>query len=343
MNRYSDKYNFRLAHIEDVDKIMSFIKSNWREGHILANNKEFFLYEHGNESNINFIICEEKSTGTMVGMHGFIPYSDSCNENYHVCGVLTMVSGENLMPMLGVELIKRFIEITNYKTYCGIGTNSKTMVPIAERLFRRVTGIMQHYYMINDLSEYKVAVIENKKYFLPISQNMVVLQKIEDINQCNSTFNFEKKYYRLPYKSKAYIDKRYFHHPIYRYHKWKVLCNDEMKGLLIAKVITINERKIMRIIDFIGDISAFKHIGESLKSMLIEEKYEYIDCFSNGLDQRDMEEAGFALIEKGDKNIIPNYFEPFVHENIEIWFESSEKDMVLFKGDADADRPNASC
>ena len=34
--------------------------------------------------------------------------------------------------MLGVELIKRFIDIVNYKTYCGIGTNPQTMVPLAK-------------------------------------------------------------------------------------------------------------------------------------------------------------------------------------------------------------------
>ena len=38
--------------------------------------------------------------------------------------------------------------------------------------------------------------------------------------------------------------------------------------------------------------------------------------------------------------IVPTYFEPFVCENIDIYFEKSHKDLILFKGDADGDRPN---
>ena len=40
-----------------------------------------------------------------------------------------------------------------------------------------------------------------------------------------------------------------------------------------------------------------------------------------------------------DKNIIPNYFDPFMQKNVEIWYEKSHKNLILFKGDADSDRP----
>jgi hypothetical protein len=40
-------------------------------------------------------------------------------------------------------------------------------------------------------------------------------------------------------------------------------------------------------------------------------------------------------------NIIPNYFEPFVAENIDIYFFSNTNEKVyIFKGDGDQDRPN---
>jgi NAD(P)-dependent dehydrogenase (short-subunit alcohol dehydrogenase family) len=36
----------KLARLEDVDNIMEFIHLNWKENHILARDKDFFIYEH---------------------------------------------------------------------------------------------------------------------------------------------------------------------------------------------------------------------------------------------------------------------------------------------------------
>src|SRR5438552_10905726 len=136
MNRYDAQYIFRKATIRDTDRIMSFIREHWRKDHILGNDRDFFLYEHGNGEEINFVLCEDKGSGELVGIHGFIPYSHH-RELRHVCGVITIVKNSVTVPMLGVELIKRFITLTEYQTYCGIGTNTKTMVPLAKQLFHR--------------------------------------------------------------------------------------------------------------------------------------------------------------------------------------------------------------
>lgn len=53
-----------------------------------------------------------------------------------------------------------------------------------------------------------------------------------------------------------------------------------------------------------------------------------------------MELSGFNLRSLEDENIIPTYFEPFVQKNIDIWFQSSEKGLCIFKADGDQDRPN---
>ncbi|EIA5267883.1 hypothetical protein LJ217_001634 [Campylobacter jejuni] len=50
---------------------------------------------------------------------------------------------------------------------------------------------------------------------------------------------------------------------------------------------------------------------------------------------------GFKLLNK-DENLIPVYFEPFVKENIDIYFafKSKNKNYAIFKGDSDQDRIN---
>ena len=75
VNKYDELYIFREAMINDADKLMSFIKEHWRANHILGNDRNFFLYEHGDGDKINFIICEDRNTSEIVGMQGCIPYS----------------------------------------------------------------------------------------------------------------------------------------------------------------------------------------------------------------------------------------------------------------------------
>ena len=46
----------RFATIENTDEIMNFINDNWKENHILARDKDFFLYEHQDNKRIDYVI-----------------------------------------------------------------------------------------------------------------------------------------------------------------------------------------------------------------------------------------------------------------------------------------------
>ena len=43
---------------------------------------------------------------------------------------------------------------------------------------------------------------------------------------------------------------------------------------------------------------------------------------------------------ENDENVIPNYFAPFVQENVEIFFHAPNEEIVFCKADGDQDRPN---
>ncbi|MDF2511442.1 MAG: hypothetical protein K0S04_1308 [Herbinix sp.] len=342
MNKYDELYIFRKANIKDVDRLMEFIRTDWRANHILGSDREFLIYEHGNGDEINFILCEDKKSGSIVGMHGFIPYSKD-KQFCHICGVMTMVKKDVPVPMLGAELIKRFIEITQYSTYCGIGTNSRTMVPLVKRLFHRFVGKMEHYYKLNDsVTEFKIAKIESRKS-VQLDQGQGVqaeLVEFYSFDDVKKSFQLNQHYKNLPYKEDWYIKKRYFDHPIYHYRVWGVNVGGKIQALLMGRKIELNDTKIMRFVDFIGNIKDLALISDGVKNILQQEQYEYADFLLCGVSEEIMNKAGFVLNKEEDFNIIPNYFEPFVQQNVEIWFETSHPDMILFKADADADRPN---
>ncbi|MCS5503259.1 hypothetical protein NY607_19315 [Lysinibacillus sp. A4] len=339
MNKYDEIYNFRQAKLSDQENIMKFIKLHWRENHILGNDETFFKFEHGDGDKINFIICEDKKSNEITGIHGFIPYSFN-KRNSHYCGVMTMVRKDVAIPLLGVELIKRFIQITKYNTYCGIGTNPKTMVPLVKRVFRRFTGTMSHYYKLNPNNyDFKIAKIVQKSCIVTdCKTDSVEFIEISSFTELKNTFELNLEYRFLPFKEDWYLKKRYFDHPVYNYRVFVLTGTN--KAIIIAREININNSKILRFVDFIGDIKMLSKIDNFTDELLINENYEYIDFLVGGLPTNYLVESGFTLKDEHTQNIIPNYFEPFIQQNVEIWYEVSHENMIVFKGDADADRPN---
>src|SRR3990167_7412884 len=302
MNRYDEQYLFRKATITDVDRIMRFIRAYWREDHILGNNREFFLYEHGHGEDVNFVICEDRGNDELVGIHGFIPYSHH-RELAHVCGVMTMVKKDITIPMLGVELIKRFITITGYKTYCGIGTNSKTMVPLVKRLLHRHVGKMQHYYCLNEaVKDFKVAKIVDRKKCSLVADDSHQTQLLEfkDFDDLKKRFVLNKPYCFLPYKESWYLEKRYVHHPIYNYRMWGIDISGQVVALLVSREVIYKNTKILRFVDFIGEITDLARIGASVKKMIKRDQYEYADFLLYGVPEHIMCQAGFVLKSEED-------------------------------------------
>lgn len=322
---------------------MTFIDKHWKPNHILAKDGDFFDYEHANKDKINFFIARSQGTNKILAIQGFIPYGSY--PDCHICGVISRVHPDSRIPMLGVELMKRMLEITKPTTYCGIGTNPKTMIPLVKRFFKRSTGIMDHYYILNSSKEgYKIAKIHNKPKHL-ISHTANDLNKFESVlvtkNNIKEILNSLVIDDRLPKKSYEYIIKRYFQNPKYKYKCYKIHINKGLKSsLLFTREVFFNDAKALRIIDFIGDIDILSFIGQWALSEMKARNYEYIDLLSSGVDKEVLIKSGFVKNHSDSKNIIPTYFEPFIRENIDIFYEKSEEKLILFKGDADGDRPN---
>ena len=89
----------------------------------------------------------------------------------------------------------------------------------------------------------------------------------------------------------------------------------------------------------IGDFTFMGSISGLLDNLLEKYEAEYVDCYEVGINEEDMKRAGWKKTADSG-NVIPNYFEPFIQKNIDIYYFSSEPDIVLFKGDGDQDRPN---
>ena len=346
MNQYDNYFTFRLATVQDIDAIMTFIKEEWSASHILANDREFFQWQYGNEQfgdtdTINVLLMLDKK-GEIAGINGFISYAPEDGDRY-VSSAITQVKPDLEIPLCGVELIKRFKQMVPANAYYSSGTNPKTMIPIGKRVFHYTTGIMQQFYMLNDqMDTYEVAHVEHE-VSNSYEHTGTVLKLLKDISDAEGRFDFGKKEQFQGYKSKEFINKRYFKHPIYGYCVFGVedMEPDVYSALLIGREIEVGQRKVLRLVDFIGNISRLAELGSALHQLMYENQYEYIDLMAGTLPVELMSKSGFVLREPEDTNIIPTYFEPFVQENINIWYQKSDPDIVIFKADGDQDRPNS--
>ena len=115
----------------------------------------------------------------------------------------------------------------------------------------------------------------------------------------------------------------------------------DTRALLIGREVEHAGARVFRIVDLIGDSSVLGHLESELRRLIEDLGYEYIDFYAYGMDKQVMTASGLQRKTPDDPNIIPNYFEPYVAQNVDIWYSLSHPDAVIFKADGDQDRPNS--
>jgi hypothetical protein len=349
LNKSIKTHNFRVATSKDLNKIMEFIRKYWEPNkHILGVDKKYFKYEFEDKNKINFFVAENNRTKKIDVIHGFIPYS-KVKKKVHICGSISRVNPNCQTPFLGIITMNKMFEYLKPKSYCGIGTNPITMAPLVKKFFKRYVGIMDHYYYLNpNKQKFKVAFIKKQKKKLEVSK--IRLNKNFYFKKV-SEFNFIKKHLKnmpindlVPRKDNDYFKKKYFLNPYFKYDVYIFSKDKKFNNplILVCRIQKKFNEKILRIIDIIGNFKDLKFLKIWIPEIILNKNYEYIDLLCSGFRKSIIENLGFVKICDNDDNIIPNYFEPFVRKNVQVWYEKSNKELILFKGDADADRPRFS-
>lgn len=342
MKFIEDNYEIRLGKKSDIPNIMCFIENYWKSGHIMARNRDFFEYEFLEaDGTVNFILAIGHKTGNIEGLIGFI-YASSDREKLDLWGSIWKVKPGN-SGLLGVELLLHMEQITKCRYDLGIGANPTTTIPIVEKLLHRKVGRMKHYYRLANMQpdQFKIARIE----YLPptyssAKRNRASVVEINTIEELKACFDIDRSHFSVPYKDYAYIEKRYYKHPIYHYLIWGIDNNGSVEAILVCREQRMEERSVLRIVDYLGDRKLMAEINWFWKDKLSNSSYEYIDFYCYGFEDKFLKDSGFSMVMDGDKNIIPDYFYPFLRKNIDIWVHSPVDEVVFCKADGDQDRPN---
>lgn len=323
-------YEIRFANYNDISNVMLFFKKHWKEDHILANDRSFFEYEFCSDDEVNVVLLldnEKEIKGTL----GYIPYG---KVNRDIFTVMWKVI-DNSDLFLGTALFQYLIENGRCRHIYTSGLNQGT-VNIYKYLGLEVVSLCQ-YYMINPFEKQKLAQVRSI-----VGEDVTRVRTEEMWQECNkgdflSGYSVILQEDRIQ-KSMEYIIHRYYDNPKYQYRIYGL----RKKGkafFIVLRIQECNGSRALRVIDYFGDEFLTEAVSDIVWQVMCRYKCEYADMYAYGLDSTALNAAGFHMITDVSEDIIPNYFFPFVLENIKI-LAMYEKGMHpwIFKGDGDQDR-----
>lgn len=325
----------RRAVYEDIPDIMRFMDEHWKPGNILAVNREFFEWQFLDGDKLNLFIGVDEERGKIYGMIGAVVYSHSAAPDISTC-TWQVIKSSN--PMLGIELSEYMLEQLNMRYNIGAGLSKKAVK--LHKLLGHVIIEMDHYYRLADREDYKIAKVIDKS--IPdVEETGYSLEPIYSVEEMKQVISEEALASHIMSKDYAYIRKRYFEHPVYQYDVWKIVdAGGDSCSVLITRDEVMQDRRACKIIDHYGKTEDLGKIALALDRLMKEKEYEFVDVYSFGIPVDIYEQGGFLRCDGTSENIIPNYFHPFVQENITLkMVDPILEGSRLFRGDGDQDRP----
>lgn len=338
MSRYDERYEIRLTKYDEIPQIMTFIEDNWKKGHILARDRNFFEYEFLEEDGtVNVLIAIDREKQTIEAMQGILKASRD-KEHLDIWGSCWKVLPDNL-PMLGFEVWNQCTIQTGARHQLGIGGNPNTAKTVLERMLRAKLVRMKHYYLLNDAKEqFQIAKIVKRETVQKSSTLQFMVERIQDEKQLVSCYPEIDNPEVVPYKDTWYLTKKYFRHPIYRYEVYRIVDQGKTCAVFVIRIQEHETGRVARLVEYVGNRTAIANAGSFFINYLKEKDCEYIDFYQYGFEEQSLLAAGFVERTQEDENIIPNYFHPFVRENVDILIQLVEG-AVYCKADGDQDRP----
>lgn len=325
----------RRATMEDIPDIMRFMDEHWKPGNILAKDRDFFEWQFLDGDKLNIFLGRDEDNGKIYGIMGAVVYNSTPNPDVSGC-TWQVVKSSN--PMLGLDLSEYMYNQLHVRYCCAAGLSQKAVQINA--LLGAVITEMDHYYRLADRSDYRIARVVNK--IIPeIEDTGYSLETVNTVEEMQEIISEESLAALIPGKDYGYIAKRYFGHPIYHYDIWKIVDDKGVsRSVLITRDELMQDSRVCEIIDHYGRPEDLGKITSALDRLMEEREYEFVDVYSFGIPAEIYEQGGFVRCGADSENIIPNYFHPFVQENITLkMVDPMLAGLRMFRGDGDQDRP----
>ena len=191
MSKFDELFEFRLARVDEIDKIMEFNRKFWgKKDHILAVNKSFFEYEFKKDERVGYFLAVEKQSGEIAAAEGVYFYAENFTPGESdMSSGMFLANPECKVPLVGVELMKRKFEQLKPRAFVGPGVNMSTSGPLYKRALHQDVRRMNHFYILADKENYRVARIKNKIIHEYANYNQIGLTEVNSAEALYSEFD----------------------------------------------------------------------------------------------------------------------------------------------------------
>jgi hypothetical protein len=333
---------------DEIGKFQEFIREHWDKNHLFAKETRVFDWQHKSPTNYHYVVA--KIEEEIVGIHGLIPLKHF-DKNLPAPQIFLTIwkALEDRSLGLGLRLFKACEKEYSPEFIGTLGLDDK-LIPF-HKWQGFTTGLMDHHVMLSpDIGEFKIAIVPD--YIKPKRQENdrivsggqeIKKLTISKLNALNTNILYS---YQRPLKSDGYIENRYLRHPIYDYDVYAILEQSEPIALCVVRLISENGTNVLRFVDYIGSNESFSKLQSFSATLLKKYDAEYIDIYSHGISPEILKAAGYIRRSIYDDLVVPNHFEPFHQNNINLNFgykcPQIGKPVRLFKGDCDQDQPRKS-
>lgn len=342
------RFTFEICQQEHVEELTNYIDTHWAKDHILVTSRELLDWQHKSKHGgyYNFVMARHNKSGEICGVLGFIPtshFSEELESEKEVWLAIWKVDEGPKYVGLGLALLNYLKREFAIKNICSIGI-SQIVFPMYQTLGFQVGQLSQLALINSSLSKFSVAKVPSnfaqRNLMAESGYEVSVISEQLLMTELSQAELFSHK----TQKDSQYFIMRFVKHPKFKYRFIGIYRKQKLRAFLVVRVVEINKSSVMRVVDIQGDLSAVSKVTESLHQILVNEGHEYLDIMQYGMEEEFLINSGFVKVEDSDDLIIPDYFQPFVQKNITIYFArqtaEQESSFVLFKGDADQDRPN---
>jgi len=343
-------YDIRLARLDETERLQTFIDEHWRRNHIFVKSKTLLDWQHLNNSadHYNFIVGIEITSGEIHGVLGFIPLSqfDASLPDESLCWMaIWKVCAAARGRKLGRHLMAYLTDCVKPGCISTVGATEMTLRMYADRGYQ--IGRMAQHFVLNPAID-KFSLINLNGMPRPTTAPKAVtpkktLRRISENELHRSDVKLFDKQLAIPKKTPAYIINRYCRHPLYHYTIYHILQSGHVEGIIVTRTSEHRSVRAIRIVEFVGPDAAITGLGTEWLDLLVHENAEYIDFYSAGIPLEILNAAGFHHRQADSGIVVPNYFEPFSRQTVDIDYMISAdvtQSFRIVKGDSDQDRPN---
>ena len=332
----------------DLPDLLRFLDEHWKSGHVFTVCRSLLDWQHRDDDTYSFVLARREHDGDLMGILGFLPTRrfDPALADDNTLWLTTWKVREDAADAgMGLRML-RFLTDTERHVAVGAITGNRATQPIYARLGYRV-GELRHYVLPNpDVAPFELAAIDRailrpREADDALRTVAAVAVDAGDLSGGAMSFDVAGGRRSVPRKTARYFVGRYLRHPMYRYAVYALLERAAPSALMATRLAEHAGRRALRIVDYLGPAELFARAGSAIREIIGEQGAEYADVYNAGIDPGIFASAGFVHVDPEGGMVVPDHFEPFERRNVRLWFSmKSEADPVLFKGDADQDRPN---